>query len=61
MLRNEETGDTVWFANYKVNGDTIEFENSIKYEGYIAYVYKNGEKECGYLVEEKLKRIVETF
>ena len=61
MLRNEETGETVWFANYEVNGDTIEFENSINFEGYMAYVYKNGEKECRSVVEEKLKRIIKNI
>lgn len=58
MLRNEETGDTVWFANYKVNGDTIDFVNSINTEGCEGYVTRNGEVFCMPILEEKVKRIV---
>ena len=58
MLRNEETGETVWFANYEVNGDTVDFVNSINIEGCEGYVTRNGEVFCMPTLEEKVKRIV---
>ena len=58
MLRNKETGESVWFATYKIKGDFIEFENSINVEGYVGYVQPNGEKLCEPNLEENIKRIV---
>lgn len=58
MLRDEKTGEAIWFATYEATGNEVNFEDSINKEGYEGYLQPNGENICEPKINEKIKRIV---
>ena len=58
LLRDEKTNELVWFLNYKIDGDRVEFSDSIPSEEYLGEIKIDGNFACLNYFSEMIKRVV---